>query len=139
MQSRFKMFVSLLVAATLLFPARIPSQAQDKPHVVSLSDLNKDSRTAAQTRQGKEEAVRALFSSEQGQKALKYAHVDYQKVDKAVAQLSDEELTRLAARSRQVQVDFAAGRVSNGAVIAIVVLIAVTIILVTVFSQLNHS
>ena len=139
MHSRVKMCVSLLAIATLLVAAGIPARAQDKPHVVSLADLNKDSAQAAQTRQGNEEAVRTLFSSEQGQKAMKSAHLDYEKVDKAVSQLSDEDLAKLADRSRQAQADFAAGRISNTAIILIVVVVAATIILVTIAVQLNHS
>jgi len=139
MNSCVKMCVSLLTIATLLFPVDIPARAQDKPHVVSLADLNKDFTQAAQTRQANEEVVRTLFSSEQGQKAMKSAHLDYEKVDKAVGQLSDEDLAKLAARSSQAQADFAAGRISNTAIIVIVVLIAATIILVTIAVQLNHS
>src|SRR5713226_5352517 len=103
MHSHVKICVSLLAIATLLFPVDIPARGQDKPHVVSLADLNKDSAQAAQTRQANEEAVRTLFSSEQGQKAMKSAHLDYEKVDKAVGQLSDEDLAKLAARSSQAQ------------------------------------
>ena len=136
--------ISLVLASMLVFDGisrcqSLPARAQDKPHVVSLADLNRDSVQAAQTRRAEEEAVRNLFSPEEGQKALKSAHLDYQRMDKAVGQLSDEDLAKLAQRSRQVQADFAAGRISNGAIIAIVVLIAATIILVTVFTQLNHS
>ena len=139
MHSHVKICVSLLAIATLLFPVDNPARAQDKPHVVSLADLNKDSAQAAQTRQANEEAVRTLFSSEQGQKAMKSAHLDYEKVEKAVSQLTDEDLAKLANRSRQAQADFAAGRISNTAIIVIVVLIAATIILVTIAVQLNHS
>src|SRR5206468_6825964 len=80
---------------------------------VSLSDLTKDAARPAQTRQSNEEAVRSLLSSDQAQKALKSANLDYQKVDKAVGQLSDEDLAKLAERSRQAQRDFAAGRISD--------------------------
>jgi len=139
MHARVKMCVSVLAIGTLVFAEEIPARARDKPHVVSLADLNKDSAQAAQTRQGNEEAVRTLFSSEQGQKAMKFAHLDYEKVDKAVSQLSDEDLAKLADRSRQAQADFAAGRISNTAIILIVVVVAATIILVTIAVQLNHS
>jgi len=117
----------------------LPEPGRDKPHVVSLGELRKDSAQVAQTRQTNEDAVRNLFSSEQGQKALKSVHLDYQRVDKAVSQLSDEELAKLAQRSRQAQADFAAGRLSNGAIIAIVVVIAATIILVSVFAALSKD
>ena len=92
------------VAAT---PACV--QAQDK-HVVSSQELSKDAARPAETRGANEAALRQLFSSEQAQQALKSANLDYGKVDKAVAQLSDEDLARLAARSRQMQDNFAAGR-----------------------------
>ncbi|HET8922116.1 MAG TPA: hypothetical protein VFN26_03865 [Candidatus Acidoferrum sp.] len=139
MHSHVRLLASLLAVGTLLFGSGNSARAQDHSHVVSLTDLNKDAVRAVQTRRSDEESVRTLLSSVQGQKALKSAHLDYERVDKAVGQLSDEDLAKLADRSRRVQADFAAGRLSNGAIIAIVVLIAATIILVTIFVQLNHS
>ena len=108
-----KCSLSLLGIAALFVAAGIPARAQERQHVVSLSDLSKDTARPAQTRQANEEAVRTLLSSDQGQKALKSAGLDYQKVDKAVGQLSDEDLAKLAERSRQAQSDFAAGRISD--------------------------
>ena len=136
--------ISLVLASMLVFDGTsrcqsLPAQGQDKPHVVSLGELSKDSAQVAQTRHADEEAVRKLFSSEQGQKALKSAHLDYQRVDKAVSQLSDEDLAKLAQRSRHAQADFAAGRLSNGAIIGIVALIAAVIILATVLYQLSKD
>lgn len=129
MHFRVKVCVSLLAIAALLVVAGIPARAQDKQHVVSLSDLNKDAARPAQTRQADEEAVRTLLSSDQGQEALKATHLDYQKVDKAVGQLSDEDLAKLAARSRQAQNDFAAGRLSDRDLIWIIVIALGIIIL----------
>jgi hypothetical protein len=108
-----KRCLSLLGMAVLFVAAGIPARAQEKQHVVSLSDLNKDAARPAQTRQANEEAVRTLLSSDQGQKALKSTGLDYQKVDKAVGQLSDEDLAKLAQRSRRAQADFAAGHISD--------------------------
>ena len=113
MHSRLKRCVSLLAIAALFVAAGIPARGQDKRHVVALADLNEDAARPAQTRQANEEAVRTLLSSDQGQRAIKSAHLDYQKVDKAVGQLSDEDLAKLAERSRQAQADFAAGRISD--------------------------
>lgn len=127
MHSRLKLCVSLLAMAALFVAAGIPARAQDKQHVVSLADLNKDGARPAQTRQANEEAVRTLLSSDQGQRAIQSAHLDYQKVDKAVGQLSDEDLAKLAERSRQAQADFAAGRISDRDMLWII-LIAVGII-----------
>ena len=126
-----KVSVSMLAIALLFSLTAIPAGAQDKQHVVSLSDLNKDAARPAQTRQSNEEAVRSLLSSDQAQKALKSANLDYQKVDKAVGQLSDEDLAKLAERSRHAQSDFAAGRISDRDLLWII-LIAIAIIVLAV-------
>ncbi len=131
MHFRMKMCVSMLAIAALLGLAGIPAGAQDKQHVVSLNDLSKDAARPAHTRQSNEEAVRTLLSSGTAQKALKSANLDYQKVDKAVAQLSDEDLAKLAERSRQAQSDFAAGRISDRDLLWII-LIAIGIIVLAV-------
>jgi hypothetical protein len=132
MHFRAKMCVSLLAIAALLVVVGIPARAQDKQHVVSLGELNKDAARPAQTRNADEEAVRTLLSSDRGQEALKSAHLDYQKVDKAVGQLSDEDLAKLAARSRQAQNDFAAGRISDRDLMWIIVIALGIIILALV-------
>jgi hypothetical protein len=127
MHFRVKICVSMLAIALLFGLAAVPAGAQDKQHVVSLSDLNKDAARPAQTRQSNEEAVRSLLSSDQAQKALKFANLDYQRVDKAIGQLSDEDLAKLAERSRQAQRDFAAGRISDRDLLWII-LIALAIV-----------
>jgi len=110
-------------------PAR--TQAQEKQHVVSLDELKKDAARPAETRQANEAAVRGLLSSEKGQSALKSVNLDYQKIDKAVGQLSDEDLAKLAERSREAQKDFAAGRISDRDLLWII-LIAIGIIVLAV-------
>src|SRR5258708_15585021 len=112
MHFRFNTCVSILAIAGLLGLAGIPVPAQDKQHDGSLSDLNKDAARPAQARQANEEALRTLLSSGTAQKALKSSNLDYQQVDKAVGQLNDEDLARLAERSRRAQSDFAAWPIS---------------------------
>jgi hypothetical protein len=129
MHFRVKMSVPMLGIALLLGFAGVPARAQDQQHVVSLSELNKDAARPAETRQSNEEAVRTLLSSEQAKKALKSADLDYQKVDKAVGQLSDEDLAKLAERSRQAQSDFAAGRISDRDLLWIILIAIVIIVL----------
>src|SRR5579859_4199360 len=87
--------------------------AQDQRHVVSAAELSRDAARPAEARQANEAALRQLFSSEQAQQALKSAKIDYSKVDKAVGQLSDEDVARLAERAHQMQNDFAAGRAGS--------------------------
>ena len=130
MRFRVKLCVSMLAIAAVFVWAGIPARAQDKQHVVSLSDLNKDAARPAQMRQSNEEAVRTLLSSDPGQKALKSVNLDYQKVDKAVGQLNDEDLAKLAERSRRAQNDFAAGRISDRDLLWIIVIAIGIIVLV---------
>jgi hypothetical protein len=120
--------LAIAVCACLAgMPAR--AQAQDTRHVVTLSELNKDAARPAETRQENETAVRQLLSSDAGQKALKSANVEYQKVDKAVGQLSDEDLAKLAQRSRKAQSDFAAGRISDRDLLWIILIIVAVLII----------
>ena len=120
-----------LAIFTLLCLARILSQSlgQDKPHVVSLDELKKDAARPAEVRQSDEAAVRNLLSTENGEKALKSANLDLQKVDKAVSQLSDEDLAKLAEKSRQAQKDFAAGRLSDRDLLWIILIIVAVLII----------
>jgi hypothetical protein len=72
--------------------------------------------------------VRNLLSSESGQQALKSASLDLQKVDKVVSQLDDEDLAKLAERSRQAQKDFAAGKLSDRDLLWIILIIVAVLI-----------
>ena len=107
--------------------------AQDQRHVVSLDELNKDAARPAQNRQANEAAVRDLLSTDAGQQALKTAKVDYQRVDKAIGQLSDEDLAKVAGRSRQVESDFVAGGLKSTLIIAIVLIVILIVVLSIVF------
>src|SRR5467141_26963 len=101
----------VLAVILLLCFANAPRvEAQDQRHVVSIDQLSKDAARPAEARQANEAALRQLFSSEQAQQALRSAGIDYRKVDKAVGALGDDDVARLAERSRQMQSSFAAGR-----------------------------
>ena len=120
-----------LVLGCTVAPTRVA--AQDKQHVVSLGELNQDAARPAQTRQANEAAVRELLSTDAGQEALKSAKVDYQRVDKAIGQLSDEDLAKVAERSRQAETDFAAGGLKSTLIIAIILILVLIIVLSLVF------
>src|ERR1700738_791884 len=100
----FSCVALMLGIAVCLSAAVTPARAQvqeKEQHVVTLDELNKQTARPAETRQANEDAIRHLLSSDAGQKALKSAAVEYQRVDKAIGQLSDEELAKLADRSGQ--------------------------------------
>jgi hypothetical protein len=105
------------------------SQGQEQ-HVVPQAELKKDAAAATEVRHTDEAAVRSLLSSAQGQKALQSANLDMKQVNKALAQLSDEDLAKLADKSRQAQKDFAAGNVSDHELILILVIVVAVLIIV---------
>jgi pyruvate/2-oxoglutarate dehydrogenase complex dihydrolipoamide acyltransferase (E2) component len=122
---------SILLVVSLGFAGSVPAGAQEKDHAVSQGQLRQDVQKAAETRRANEAAVREMFASEKGREALKSAGIDYQKIDQAIGQVNDEDLARMADRSREVQKDFAAGRFSDRDLI-ILLLVVVGLILVIV-------
>jgi pyruvate/2-oxoglutarate dehydrogenase complex dihydrolipoamide acyltransferase (E2) component len=122
---------SILLAVCLIAVSPFPLTAQEKDHAVSSEQLRNDVQKSAATRQANEAAVREMFASESGRKALSSAGIDYQKVDQAISQVSDEDLAHMAERSRVVQKDFAAGRMGDRDLL-IILLVAVAIILIIV-------
>jgi|SRR5579864_884596 len=120
--------IALSIAAA---GASTPLHAQESQrHVVSPEELSRDAAKPVEVRQANEAAVRHLLSSDAGQEALKSAHVDYQKIDKAVGQLSDEDLARLADRSRQTENDFAAGFISAKHLAELILVLVVVIVII---------
>jgi CHASE3 domain sensor protein len=112
-------------------PSRVA--AQDKDHVVSLDDLKSDAAKTSQTRADNEAEVRHLLKTEAGQEALKQTKVDYAKVDKAISQLSDDDLANVAQRSRLADADFAAGSLKATLIIVIALIIILIVVLALVF------
>ena len=122
---------SILLAVCLVTVGSSPVRAQQKDHAVSSDQLRSDVQKSAAKRQANEAAVRDMFASEAGKKTLNSAGIDYQKVDQAISQVNDEDLARMADRSREVQRDFAAGRMSDRDLI-IILLVAVALILIII-------
>jgi hypothetical protein len=133
MRRRQWMWIAAIALALGLTAAPGRTLGQDKQHVVSLEELNKDAARPAQTRQANEAVVRELLSSEAGQEALKSAKVDYQRADKAIGQLSDEDLAKVAERSRQAESDFAAGGLKATLIIVIILIVILIVVLSLVF------
>lgn len=121
---------SILLAVTLLCVVTPPARAQDKEHAITSSQLRNDLQKATATRHANEAAIREMFASDAGKQALKSAGMEYQKVDQAISQVDDEELARLADRSRDVQKDFAAGRMSDHDLLIIIVIAVILIVVI---------
>jgi hypothetical protein len=124
----------MLLPCFALSPARV--QAQDK-HVVSVQELSKDAARPAETRQANEAALKQIFSSTEAQQALKSANIDYSQVDKAVGQLTDEDAAKLAARSRQLQENFAAGRAGSLSDRDLLIIIIIAVLVIALVAVLH--
>jgi hypothetical protein len=108
------------------------AQAQNQ-HVVSVDELNKDAAQPAQNRTADESAIRGLLKTSEGPQALKQAKVDYARVDKAISQLSDDDVAKLGERSRDAQRDFAAGGLGSTLLIVVILIIVLAVVLAKVF------
>lgn len=140
MKMRETVWIWTLGTALVIFAAagargqtQAPAQAPSQQHVVSLDDLHQDAAQHVATRQADEAAVRDLLSSDAGQTALNSMKMDYQRVDKAIGRLSDEDLAKVAARSRQAESDFAAGGLTSTLIIVIILIVVLIVVLSLVF------
>ena len=124
----------VLLSCFAVSPARV--QAQDK-HVVSVEELSEDAARPAETRQANEAALKQIFSSPEAQQALKSANIDYSQVDKAVGQLTDEDAAKLAARSRQLQENFAAGRAGSLSDRDLLIIIIIAVLVIALVAVLH--
>ena len=125
-----RMCLGLLLVTGITFGASQAALSQEKEHAVSTQDLRKEVQKASTERQANEAAIRGLLSTEQGQKALKSTGGDFTKVSQAVSQLSDEDAARMAAQSRAVQKDIAAGNFSDRDLLIVIVCIAALVLII---------
>ena len=124
----------VLLPCAVMSPANV--QAQEK-HVVSSQELHKEAMRPAEARGANEAALRQLFSSEQAQQALKSVNIDYSKLDKAVGQLSDEDLAKLAARSREAQNNFSGGRAGSLSDRDLLIIIIIAVLVIALIAVLH--
>jgi hypothetical protein len=107
-----------------------PQDALAQNHVVSPSELRKDVAAASASRQNNVAQVESFLSSEEAQRAMKSAHINYQEVKNAVRQLNNEDLAQLSARSEKAQKDFAAGTLSDRDLLIILLCIAALVLII---------
>ncbi|HTV60334.1 MAG TPA: hypothetical protein VMJ93_15785 [Verrucomicrobiae bacterium] len=117
---------TLLLAAALATPQDVFAQN----HVVSPTQLQKDVAAASSVRQKNLDQLESFLESPEAVRAMKSAHLDYREVQKAVPQLSDQDLAMLSARSVKAQKDFAAGDITDRDLLIILVAVAALILII---------
>lgn len=134
MKVRITMRMCITLLAALLAFAGLASaraQAQEQEHAVSPAQLRQDVQKAAQLRLANEAAVRQMFALDPAKQTLKSAGIDYKQIDQAVSQVNDEDLAQMAQRAREVQKDFAAGRLADRDLL-LILLVAIALVLIIV-------
>jgi len=115
--------------------ARVAAQTQQiqKDMIVSPLELREAISGVGRTRAKNLSEVRTFLSSDRVRAALKSARVDFQRVDKAVATLSPDDLARVATRTQQMREDFAAGDDRDDILLLLYAALVITIILVIIY------
>jgi hypothetical protein len=130
MKFRAKSCAWIVVVFGLTLAGSPALHAQDSEHAVSVQQLRQDVQQAADARQANEAAVRQLLATDAAQKIMKSSDVSYKKVDQAVSQLNDADLARMAAQSREIQKDLAAGNLTDRDLLIILLCIAGLVLII---------
>jgi len=121
------------VVAIVVFSLFMCQMAYAQGPIVTQNELKQALVESANTRKENLDQVRSFFSSDVAVHAMKSANLDSKRLDKAISTMNADELAKLAAQTRQIQNDIAAGVLTNqqityiliALVTAVVVLIAV--------------
>jgi hypothetical protein len=87
---------------------------------------------SAKARQSNLAKVQRFFSSEVVQKTLASAQTDLKKVERALPELSDEELARLASQTDKIETDIAAGALNNQEITYILIALATAVVILVI-------
>lgn len=128
LRNAISVFLILLLTCILL---TCPGLAADD-HVVKPAELQAAIVNAARARQNDLDRVRGFFSSEPAVTILRRAHMDPVKIERAIPQLDDQELARLASRTGRIQKDLSAGALTNQQLTYIIIALATAVIVLII-------
>lgn len=117
-----------LLASTGLMMFSSSLQAEER--VVPSSELHRSIVKAQQARDAQRKEVVEFFASPQIRKALKGSSAGYEKIEKAVPLLSDQELYQLALRTQEIKRDLVAGALTNQQLTYIVIALATAVVVI---------
>ncbi len=119
-----KSYVVAIVVCSLFICQMINAQAP----IVTHDELKQALVKSDKARKENLVQVRTFFSSDVARKAFAVNHLDSERVQKAVSTLNFDELAKLAAQTRQVQSDFAAGALTNQQITYILIALGTAVI-----------
>jgi hypothetical protein len=132
MRAEHLKFLTPLLVYTLSMTLLTPIGLRADDHLVPSAELRQKLSDQAQTRADELAKVNEFFSSGASRKALRKAGIDEQKVSRAVALLSNDELARLSAETAKTQKDFRAGALTNEHLTYIVIALATAVIILVI-------
>jgi hypothetical protein len=119
---------NIAVVTTVVWSLVISSLAYAQVPIVTHDELKQALVNSANARKENLAQVRSFFSGEVARKALKAGHVDFGRVQKAVSALDADDLARLAAQTKRLQSDLAAGALTNQQITYILIALATAVI-----------
>jgi hypothetical protein len=122
--------LSITLPVLLSAVALTPSPAWADEHVVPLTELRDQARSASEDRAKNIADVERILSYPAAAQALQKSNVNQEQMRRAVATLSNDELARLADRARASEKDVQGGLIVG--ILALIGLIVVIIVVVTV-------
>lgn len=123
-----RLFAFVLVA---LFTG-VPQQLFAQEHLVSPEAIQQQLVDSAAQRSRNVETLNQFFGSDSAAKTLKTAGLSSDEVKNAVSRLSDDELSKLAAKADRAQQDFAAGALTNQQLTYIIIALATAVIIIVI-------
>jgi hypothetical protein len=122
----------ILLVFVLSLSFAVPQNLLAQGESVTAAELRNAVKQASSSRQKNLEQVRSFFADPKISKVLTNAHIDSNRIQKAVSTLSGAELEKLALRTTQIQSDFAAGALSNQELTYIVIAIGAAVLVLVV-------
>jgi hypothetical protein len=117
-----------VLSLSFALPQNLLAQGQS----VTAAELRDAVKQASAGRQKSLDQVRSFFGDPKISKVLADAHIDANRIQKAVSALSGAELEKLASRTAQIQSDFASGALSNQELTYIVIAIGAAVLVLVV-------
>jgi hypothetical protein len=121
--------LNIPIVALVLFSLLVCPLAYAQGPIVTQDELKQALVDSSKSRKENLDQVRHFFSSDTAAKALRSANLDSKRLDRAVSTLNADELAKLAATTRHIDADFAAGKpLTNEQLTYIIIALATAVV-----------
>jgi hypothetical protein len=122
--------IKALLVLTLMALAVSSWRLAAEEHVISVGELRQSVLSARQARQNQLRDVHEFLDAGAVQESLRSAGLDAKQLKNAISMLDNDELARLAERTRVVESDLRAGALTNEQLTYIVIALATAVIVI---------